>query len=105
MGTGLLFALIGFFLVSGIIPSAEAQPNFKTIVVDTNVDNVSTSLALDSRGRPHIAYYDITYPGTTGIKYAWYDGRSWQYEVVDRTGYPGQYISLALDSNDRPHLA
>ena len=60
MGTGLLIALIGFFLVFGIIPSAEAQPNFKTIVVDYNVDRYSTSLALDSRGRPHIAYYSIT---------------------------------------------
>ena len=66
MGTGFLFALVGFFLVFGIIPSAEAQPNFTTVVVDNNVGRVSTSLALDSRGRPHIAYYDITYPDTVG---------------------------------------
>ena len=105
MGTGLLFALVGLLVLTGLYSPVGAQPNFTTILVDDNVDNGSTSIAFDSRGHPHIAYYDITYSSSVGIKHAWHDGRSWHYEIVDRVRHQGKGISLALDSQDRPHLA
>lgn len=60
------------------------------------------SLALDSFGRPCISYYDST---NENLKYAAYDGSSWNLETVDATGKTGVYASLGIDSNDYPHIA
>lgn len=38
------------------------------------------------------------------LKYAHYDGTSWQTEIVDCEGQVGAYISLALDTAERPHI-
>jgi hypothetical protein len=51
-----------------------------------------TSLALDSAGRPHIAYYEKV---ATQLKYATYDGTSWATSVV-ATSTSGREASLAL---------
>jgi hypothetical protein len=103
IGSGLL----GLALLLGFVWPVSSQPNFKTIWVDNNVSGRSTSLALDKRGLPHIAYYDITYASMNygGVKYAWHNGYFWQYTLIERMGYSGyQDISLALDRQDRPHL-
>ncbi len=57
------------------------------------------SLALDSAGRPHIAY------GSRALYYAWHDGVAWQTTVVDGSPSVGRFASLALDSLDRPHIS
>ncbi len=63
------------------------------------------SLAIDSTGHPHIAYYSDDYDsGFSGIKYAYYDGTQWLFEVVTSGDLYGN-ISLDLDSNDIPHIA
>lgn len=59
-----------------------------------------TSLALDASGHPHISYLDSL---NGGLKYAWYDGASWQIEVVDSEG--GLYTTLILDSAGLPHIS
>jgi hypothetical protein len=66
-----------------------------------------TSLALDGAGRPHISYYD---QGQADLKYAHFDGATWQIETVDAGGLNGdgdvgQYTSLALDGAGRPHIS
>ncbi len=65
-----------------------------------------TSLALDSLGRPHIAYPDMG-PEFDGpdLKYAWHDGTSWHVETVLSGDWVGQYCSLVLDAADRPHIS
>jgi hypothetical protein len=69
------------------------------------------SLALDSHGYPHIAYHDYYYfdyryaRPNHNLKYARWDGDSWQIETVDSEGRQRMYVTLALDSHGYPHIA
>jgi len=77
-------------------------------------DAHSTSLALDSRGHPHISYYAhrprrVTYRGTRlryVLKHAAWNGqsRSWDIQPVDSAIPVASFASLVLDSNDYPHI-
>jgi hypothetical protein len=64
------------------------------------------SIAVDSSGRPHIAY---SFAGTGDLGYVFWDGSQWVYEVPDtrrtHNNYVGQGNSIALDSRDHPHIA
>ena len=69
------------------------------------VDSGSTpSLSLDNNDFPLIAYYDVN---SGDLKYAHYDGNSWQPEVVDHIGdiHGIGRLSLALDSSSHPCIA
>lgn len=45
-----------------------------------------TSMALDSKGYPHIAFYADDDDGVTQYQHLWFDGRVWQkQQVTDRT--------------------
>ena len=61
-----------------------------------------TSLALDSQGRPWIAYTDESV-----LRLATFDGSTWQTQTVAQSGKErfGQIVSLKLDALDAPHLA
>ena len=61
-----------------------------------------TSLALDSSSNPHISYYDYT---NFNLKYAYYNGTTWQISTVDSIGEVGAWSSIALDSSDNPHIS
>jgi hypothetical protein len=61
-----------------------------------------SSLALDSADRPHISYLDYT---NKDLKYAAWNGSSWDIQTVDSDGDVGEFTSLALDSSDRPHIS
>ncbi|MDP6562685.1 MAG: putative Ig domain-containing protein, partial [Candidatus Thalassarchaeum sp.] len=78
-------------------------------VVATLVDGAShsvgssgISMALDSEGNQHIAYYNSS---DSSLMYAMHDGVSWQIEEVDDSGTTGRYMSIAIDSNDLPHIS
>ncbi len=56
------------------------------------------SLALDSKGYPHITFW------RNGLCYVWKDSAGWHAEYP----YPGPWVdatSLVLDKNDYPHIA
>ena len=66
------------------------------------------SLVLDSRDRPHIAYYSDVLNMTYKLTYASWNGSSWEYQIVETTGWSGgdpSIISLKLDSHEWPHIA
>ncbi len=67
------------------------------------------SLALDSQGRPAIAYEGACPPGSAicdALKYAHWTGSAWETEIVNLTSpAPMAFPSLALDAQDVPHIA
>jgi hypothetical protein len=64
-----------------------------------------TSLALDSSGYPYISYYAYYDGWNVGdLKYARWNGSTWQIETVEAHGV-GPWNSLALDSSDNPHIS
>lgn len=67
---------------------------------------VESSLALDTAGRPHIIYRQEATLSSPSIKlkYAWFDGNTWQIEMVESAGVNGT-PTLVLDSNNQPRIA
>jgi len=63
---------------------------------------IGTSLALDSSDTPHISYFDFA---KSDLKYAKWNGATWDIETVDPLGDVGWYSSIALDSSDTPHIS
>ena len=67
------------------------------------------SIALNSSGLPHIAYRDSTYSGVhlkqSNLSFTYFDGDSWNKEIVDSDYYVGLYNSLFIDTLDRPHIS
>jgi hypothetical protein len=96
---------------SGLVEYARRDDDGWTFSTIEKIDNVSpnaarnlTSLDLDSRGRPHVAYSTKTV-----VRYAYYDGSSWVRETVtdvEGTGVQlGQLTSLKLDNTQTAHVA
>jgi hypothetical protein len=72
----------------------------QTVESDGSVGGYA-QLALDSVGRPHIAYHDYQ---NTAVKYVWWTGNAWNIEIVDAEHWVGEGLSLALDTADEPHI-
>jgi hypothetical protein len=72
------------------------------IVASVGDRGTQSSLALDSKGNPHICY---TYSNLTDsyLMYASLSGSEFTIEPVDTNG--GANPSIALDSNDNPHVS
>lgn len=89
-------------LLSASAP-VQAQFTWSFQVVERNVTGSGpTSLALDSLGRPHLAYVD----GSTGrLRYAWWDGDQWRVMSAPSYDLATGSVSLALDFVDRPHIS
>ncbi|MCX7021608.1 MAG: T9SS type A sorting domain-containing protein, partial [bacterium] len=68
-----------------------------------------TSLALDFSDRPNISYnllYWDEYELRRGaLRYARWNGSSWQTYAVDMAGEVGEFTSLALDSDGNPRVS
>jgi hypothetical protein len=60
-----------------------------------------SSLAVDSYGYPHIAYFDDY---ADNLVHAYLTASGWRYEIVDSYQAVGGFASLQLDRRDRPHI-
>ncbi len=60
-----------------------------------------TSIALDSKGYPHISYRD----SNSDLKYANWTGTQWMIQTLDSAVSTGHFSSIALDNNDYPHIS
>ncbi len=77
---------------------ALALPAWQIEIVDSSGDvGYYTSLEIDSYDDPCIAYCD-----QTTLKYAKWNGSSWNIENVDSVG---SHCSLVLNSLDNPHIS
>jgi subtilisin family serine protease len=76
----------------------------RTQVVDTSGDDVGRqlSIAIDSTGKPGIAYYDTT---NADLKYAHFTGRGWDVRTMDRVRNVGEFPSMAYDWDGDPVIA
>ena len=73
--------------------------NWVSEIVDSAGDvGWHNSIAVDSQGNPHIAYYDNT---NNKLKYAYKDSLGWHIQIV----VDGWQPSLMLDSNGNPHIS
>jgi len=76
--------------------------------VDTTGDvGRCTSIALNASGYPHISYRCdyVDVDNKYYLKYAKWNGISWEIETVDTDGDTGYHTSIALDSSDYPHIS
>ena len=82
---------------------ADSRWNIETVDATCDVGR-TTSIALDTAGRAHISYWDYT---KGDLKYAAYNGQSWDIRTVDSTGWSGYtvFTAIALDAAGRPHIS
>jgi subtilisin family serine protease len=67
--------------------------------IDSSGNDVGgeASIAIDSRGRAGVAYFD----GSAGdLRFAHFNGQTWDVEIVDARGSVGLYPSIAYDADD-----
>jgi hypothetical protein len=115
-----IFALILFILaISSIYLFFQVRgPEWKFWVLDTEHPKRFVSIVADSKGNPHIVYFDERSGG--GLRYVtskssgvgllddinyYLNGREWVSEVVDGRPKVGMFISMAKDSRDNLHVA
>lgn len=89
----------------GYEPCAQGCCTIGAVSVSQSVPARHPSIALDAQGRPHIAYQG----GQNELEHAWWDGQTWQTEIVDgastgSSGATGYWASLAIDAQDRLHI-
>ncbi|WP_048068182.1 hypothetical protein [Methanoregula boonei] len=61
------------------------------------------SLAFDSKGFPHVSYYDAS--KKDHMYSSWWNGIGWVTETVDHVNDVGEFSSLAIDANNNPHIS
>lgn len=95
-------------LLTVLVPTASAgewdSENWDRQVVDSFgglSTNSGLSVDVDSKGRPHVAYYALK---GADLRYAVRTGAGWQTETVDDHQVVGPDCSLVLDDDDVPHI-
>lgn len=66
------------------------QVNAETIFPVSPGSNLSnqTSMALDSRNRPHIVFYSDDHNGIPQYQHVWFDGKVWHHQIVSNRTQP-----------------
>jgi len=75
----------------------------QVVLGQENYSIYKSSIAIDSQNIPHISFHDKS---SGEVKYASFNGSSWDIEVVDSVGANDVgSTSLAFDKNDIPHIS
>ena len=79
--------------------------SLKTVDADTGSGKFN-SMNSNSKGYPEIAYANVEYGNNNvSLRYARWNGQSWDTETLERNGTSKWSVSMVLDSNDVPHIA
>lgn len=96
---------IGIIIVLSVVTAFSQAWYIEAVDTLGNVGQYA-SLAIDAQNRPHIAYF---YADSAFLRYATWNGSTWEMENVDRNtgvGGVGLYASLALGPlTQRPQIA
>jgi len=79
--------------------SAESSRWF-TLEIERNLQNVTTHLALDSQGDPHICY-----PDWATLKYAHWNRQRWIIQEISPGGAKEYSCSLAISADGTPYVS
>lgn len=74
------------------------------IAIDVSGNDVGgyVSIDVDDHSRPAVAYFD----GTSGdLRFAHFNGQSWDVEIVDSRGSVGLYPAITYDTYNRPVIS
>ena len=96
-----LFILFLFFF-SIISISGQSELYWATDLIDSSGDVGTYCSMVNDGAHFHVSYYDSS---NKDLKYAFYDGSSWDVETVDSDGNVGLYTSISVDSNDDVHIS
>ena len=95
----LFLSLIVFYSICFVTPT-RASLFIDSQIVDSVGDfGTQSSLALDSKGNPHISYDDNA---SGNLMYASWISSKFNIQILDTDGAANP--SIALDSNDNPHI-
>lgn len=98
-----LVFLTGLLITNWISAVAQEKPQYYWYYYVVDSDSPiggSTALVFDSQDRPTIAYRGTE--GRSILKFARFDGESWEITRVDPAG--AKRVALALDRSDNPHI-
>jgi len=100
----LIFALLLSAMVL-ITPTQLYASGWSSQIVDSpgNVGQYCF-LAIDSKGNPHISYYNYIGGSSGTLKYASMESGIWRIQTIEAFA-GGGYTSLALDTNDNPYIS
>jgi hypothetical protein len=97
-----LVLILSLILPSYLVVFTEGGSKWVIQTVDSGpYAGKYTSLALDSRGYPHISYQG----GSNDLMYAEWTGSAWVTSTVYSSNVVGDWSSLALDSNGYPCIS
>jgi hypothetical protein len=79
---------------------------FETIEVGYYIGKWN-SIAIDSNNRPHVSYskeHGREGESEHDLKYAYFNGTTWDIQTADSAGNVGKHNSIAIDSANHPHI-
>lgn len=88
--------------LAGLFYANNERGSFKSVCIDKTVKaGTSVDLAIDSKGKLHVAYMDES---TMDLLYITNAAGKWQRTVVDSAGNTGLFPDIAVDAMDNVHI-
>ena len=77
-------------------------------VIDSAKIDYHNHVEVDANDHPRISYYQYHDPSghvVLHLKYAYFDGKQWYIQTLDKRSGTGKFNSIAVDAAGNPHIA